>query len=848
LAQLAGDETLTQAGEIVGTLRYMSPEQANGQIEGIDPRTDIYSLGASLYEALALQPIFEKAPYQEILRRISDEEPRKLRSIDRRVPADLETIICKAMEKDRRLRYASAREFADDLKRFLSQRPIIARKRSVLDRAAKFSRRHHASVVTASVAFMLLSACLAFSTLVVNRARLEMRGALDKTTDILYAADMKTAFQQWQTGWHDEVQLTLDRHRPRSDSTRSLEWQLLHLATLPPTSIPLNDHRGAVNEVATFPDHRRLASVASDGTLCVWDGKNGERTLTVDLTADPLHSVAVSQDGRYLAAGSTNLYLYDFQAKKVIADFPLGTNTIESLAFNAESTRLAAGSRYEAVRLIEVPSGKLLKSIPCTARLESLQFVNDGLLAPNRHPWKDFPRRGLIQFLNGNLTDTIREFDCSSADRPGELSVGLASPDGAFLLAAELYRSQAYLFDFASGKLLDHTAPARADLICGDVSPDGTAVAFGYGNGVIEYISIQRDAEGHATFAPPSRVFRAGRRALKCLKFLDGHTLATSAEDRQILVWDLSLKHFRRSNLEARGLKSIALSPDGTRTALGVDSHLSLVDTATGREIASIPIKTNLSPPAWSPSGDCLAVCLADKSEPVVLLDRKGQKIWAMPPGNEINGLAISSRGDEIAAIGDSLRLLRLADGHQRMEQMLPAVGSCVCFSHDNRLLAYGGKWGSINIADGSNLRTLRQLTCEDPVVSAAFSPDDATLATGHIGGVIRLWDVARGVLTAELSEHGRAPLDLVFSTDGKTLVSAGEDGTSRVWSVDQRQCFGSLYEHLSLNVPALDLPRCRVSMASCGTRIAVAASRLNENIELLRWSIPARDQCRDDR
>jgi hypothetical protein len=155
---------------------------------------------------LALQPIFEKAPPKDILKKISDEEPRKLRSIDRRIPADLETIVFKALEKDRRLRYASARELADDLSRFLAQRPILAKRNNVFDRAAKFSRRHHAAVVTAALAFMALSACLAIGTLVVNRARLQTQKAYEKTAELLYVADMKTALGEWKSGWHDEVQ------------------------------------------------------------------------------------------------------------------------------------------------------------------------------------------------------------------------------------------------------------------------------------------------------------------------------------------------------------------------------------------------------------------------------------------------------------------------------------------------------------------------------------------------------------------------------------------------------------------------------------------------------------------
>jgi serine/threonine protein kinase/Flp pilus assembly protein TadD len=159
LARLPGDPGLTQTGDLVGTLRYMSPEQARARGGIVDHRTDVYSLGATLYELLTLEPVFAGQDRQELLRQIALEEPRPPRRLNRAIPAELETIVLKALEKDPHDRYATARELAEDLRRFLEDRPIRARRPSWGKVVAKWARRHRA-VVWAAAAVLLVTAVL----------------------------------------------------------------------------------------------------------------------------------------------------------------------------------------------------------------------------------------------------------------------------------------------------------------------------------------------------------------------------------------------------------------------------------------------------------------------------------------------------------------------------------------------------------------------------------------------------------------------------------------------------------------------------------------------------------------
>jgi eukaryotic-like serine/threonine-protein kinase len=155
LAQFHTDAGLTQTGDLLGTLRYMSPEQAVGSSVLIDHRTDVYSLGATLYELLTLRPIFLGADRQTLLNQILHEEPRPLRAVDHSIPRELETIVLKALSKRPADRYGTARELTEDLRRFLDNRPILARRPSIVERVRKWARRHP-SVITASVIVLIL--------------------------------------------------------------------------------------------------------------------------------------------------------------------------------------------------------------------------------------------------------------------------------------------------------------------------------------------------------------------------------------------------------------------------------------------------------------------------------------------------------------------------------------------------------------------------------------------------------------------------------------------------------------------------------------------------------------------
>src|SRR5579884_1205762 len=194
LAQLRqGDTQLTQTGDLLGTLRYMSPEQAQGKPGLLDQRADVYALGATLYELLTLQPVFAGRERQELLRQISQEEPLPPRRWNRPVPVELETIVLKALEKSPADRYATAQALADDLRHWLEDRPIQARRPSCWLQLRRWGRRHRTLVTGAAAALLVGLAVLAGCVGWVARDRATRR---DSAAKVIEAA-LKEA-SDWQ--------------------------------------------------------------------------------------------------------------------------------------------------------------------------------------------------------------------------------------------------------------------------------------------------------------------------------------------------------------------------------------------------------------------------------------------------------------------------------------------------------------------------------------------------------------------------------------------------------------------------------------------------------------------------
>ncbi len=205
LALFHSDAGLTMTGELLGTLRYMSPEQAMGKRMLVDHRTDIYSLGVTLYELLTLTPVFDGHDRQELLNQIANEEPRPPRSLDKSIPVELETIILKAIAKQPGERYSSVQEMGNDLQFFLEDKPIKARRPTVREKIVKWSRRHRPVVVSAAVLLILAFIGSLVLTVVLAQANQTTLSALKEKDKALKGEKEKTELAKESSRQAQEV-------------------------------------------------------------------------------------------------------------------------------------------------------------------------------------------------------------------------------------------------------------------------------------------------------------------------------------------------------------------------------------------------------------------------------------------------------------------------------------------------------------------------------------------------------------------------------------------------------------------------------------------------------------------
>ncbi len=194
LAQVQSDSELTRTGDPMGTLRYMSPEQASGNRSLLDHRTDIYSLGVTLYELLTLQPAIRGEGYRELLNQVAECEPISPKSIDPLLPTELDTIVRKAIAKSPSERFTSAGELADDLQSWLDDKPIKSKPPTTWERMAKWRRRNSGLVAVAGGLLLVSTLALSASTFMVWQQQQATRAALVRETEQRRLAEL--SFQQ----------------------------------------------------------------------------------------------------------------------------------------------------------------------------------------------------------------------------------------------------------------------------------------------------------------------------------------------------------------------------------------------------------------------------------------------------------------------------------------------------------------------------------------------------------------------------------------------------------------------------------------------------------------------------
>jgi len=764
LASVQGNESLTATGDMLGTLRYMSPEQASARRSVVDHRTDIYALGVTLYELLTLEPALVGRDRQEMLAQLALGEPRPPRRLNPRIPVDLETITLKAMAPEAEERYSTAAALADDLGRFLAGEPIHARRPGPVVRAGKWVQRHRS--LAAAIGLVVLAAALglAVSTALIWQAlRAEERQReLAEARELdsrhhLYAAHMNLALAEWQSGNVARVLDLLQRQRPQPGQVdlRGFEWYHLWRLTHRASLHSLAGHERPVLAVVIAANGSTCASADEGGTIRLWDPATLEPQTAFSTLGQPVRGLAISPDGRRLAATCDDgkLRMWDLADMTLPATLWGQTGFNSAVAFSGDGRMLVSCSVIgNQVRVWEVASGKLRASLAGhTGFITCLAISHDGLtVASSGHD-----RRVLLWDLTSHpplLTElgTHRTYVHCIAFSPDGQTLLSGSEDGY----VNLWDVPARLSKL-SQPLRRHTGAVAAATFSRDgrqvatVSWDGSVKVW---DPVTRVISLQ---QGH-----PGQVFSVAFAP-------DGQALFTGGEDGRICKWDLAAPP--EPNLLAghnKLIRSLSFSRDSASLAsASADGTMCLWDLTGQRQ----PVVCEQNPledePAWTRQSGGYS----------------GNPRWVM-------GAAITATGNAISSdYGGRIRLWDSTSGSElgRFEDAGGPVWSLALSPDGKTLAAAGYTTNAVTLWDVTTRKKRATLTGHtDRIWSVAFSPDSRTLASGTNDLTVRLWDVATGNERMKIPVPAKFVYALVFSPDGRTLAIGGEDRRVRLLDV----------------------------------------------------------------
>ena len=393
LAKFEDSDDLSHSKDVVGTMRYMAPERFRGIS---DRKCDLYALGATLYELLALRPAFEAADQLGLVRRIAQEPPVPLREIDRRIPRDLETIVLRALAKEPRDRFGTADEMAAELRRFVENRPIQSRTIPAYERFWRWCKRNPLLASLSVLAATLVVVIAVISSVYASRLK-SQRDEANRNLISAYAGHVKASLLSRRVGQRFETLDLIAKAMAVAPSVGGLSedvrWSRRNEAI---TAMALPDIRvsRAIDTAAgglaerTFTadrDFQRYVGKLKDGTVVVRRVADGSELARMKgLLPDQEWTVSLfSPDGRYLAMGSMTsgtLEVWEIATGRAIltANVTLG-NSNRSWAFDPKGDRLAVGHAAGSIRFYELPSGRELGRWAKTSdHITALEFNPDG--------------------------------------------------------------------------------------------------------------------------------------------------------------------------------------------------------------------------------------------------------------------------------------------------------------------------------------------------------------------------------------------------------------------------------------------------------------------------------------
>lgn len=751
MAEVDDQQNLTQTGDILGTPRYMPPEAFDGKA---DARGDIYSLGLTLYELLAFRPAFDEKQRNRLIKLVTTTVPTRLDQLNRQVPRDLVTIVHKAIDRDPAHRYSAAAELAADLRRFIDDVPIHARRVSYLERFLRWHRRHPAVAGLLAAVAILLVGVTTVSLIAAFRIA-------DSRDEALAAKESENVQRKFAEDKAQESRQRLvrlhvangERLLDEGDLLGSLPWLTESLQLDTADGPHAEDHRtrlGAVLaqaprlaqlwcheqevEHATFsPDGRKVVTASRDHTARVWDAVTGEA-----ITGPLKHG-----------------------------------HIVWKAVFSPDGLRVVTASHDGTARVWDARSG-----LPFSPALPHREPVVDASFSPNGR-----------QVVTGGTDGMARVWDAATGEaitpplqHASWLYAAVFSPDGRLVVTAS-DDCTAQVWDAATGQKVGAALKHAAGVRHAAFSPNGRLVVTA---------SEDRTAQlwEAATGQPVSQPMRHDDRVIRAVFSPDGRFVSTGSFDRTARVWEVTTGLLVSTSLKHRNsVQYASFSPDGRYLVTASNDHTARVwEVATG-EAVTPPLRHNflVTSAFFSPDGRRVVTASGDKTARVWEIAGRGEATLSFGLDSGATCVAFSPDGRSLltASQNGTARVWSAVTG-QPVTGLLrhDAAVLHVCFSPDGLrvLTASDDRTARVwEIATGQQLTP--PLSHGARVSQGDFSPDGDRVVTSSSDGIAQVWNAYTGEPLGPRLKHGESLNCVKFSPNGRCLLSGSSDGTARLWN-----------------------------------------------------------------
>jgi len=770
LAKAADSGDLTQEGQMLGTLRYLAPERLQGVH---DLRGDIYGLGATMYELLTLRSPYDAIDKPELVQQVLGSKPPPARTIDPLIPVDLETIVQKAIAKDPRDRYQTAESMAEDLKLFLEDRPIMARRSGVLERCCRWCRRNPAiSSLSACIAVLMMttiSVLFATNARIVRETRAKSAALQAKNlayaqrerayqralqSELLanrrfYAAQVDLAgqaFQQRQVTYAEDL-LGSVLPRAQEPDFRGFEWHYLLGALHQGLQQTLHHKGNEITALSFAPDGGRLLIGGGNdqsGFAQLTDVRTGQRLFERNRLDCIVGGCAYSPDGSMfaLALGDGRLQVFSVASLDEVYCEETGVK-IKSLDWSPNGKLLGAGSEtgelllwktpgFEAARIANAHQGPVLRVFFSRDSARLYSSTDSGGEGKMSRRW-DALKWPPVQ---------SRSFS--------EQSISDESPDRRTLVGLDWGTLQR--IDAETGQVIASKQISTGPLVSARYHLDGQALL----------VAARTD------------------RAVRKLDPVSLNVLQVTAQDHVV--------------------SALAIGPTGRYWAAGDSKGEVRIWNLKSPRIQSDFIDPDVRTAFFLPDEDA------------VLLGGAGaSRLWSTQDGSTrpfhrgMGLRAISRDGKTLVCVTRDSAASKSAtvevwmDGREAPERIAiagPIFQQCLAVSASGRWLATRTEGSPITIHDLSRSPAVPVQSLDAPCYHFAFSPDERWLVGGQQYGVISCFDVATGARLpsfAEFDSFWAWGMSIAFSPEGRYVAAGNESGTVRVWETESRRLIASL-------------------------------------------------------